>query len=332
MMIQLTTSCASSVDEGKGNTSNLLFSGQILPERNAGLNGAPSLKLEPGAACVAAVFDGRGSRAGKAAYMAASAFRATADRLRTVKDLEALYAKIHGDMVAASSSEAPLSAGAVAACVDGNMLSLASLGDCRVYLMRDRKLYMLSRESAEAAPEAAPCAPGTGDALGGSGAKPFTVKGALQPGDQLLLCTGWLCAALDAREILRTLDESATPSSALQQLARRAGARRGDIAAVLLKADGVEESEAPVEEPEALAEEPEAPVEEPKAPVEEPEAPVEKPEVPVEESEAPVEEPEVPVEESEAPAEESVEETAESPVKESLEDIIEAAVKELSEE
>ena len=58
-MIQLTTACVSSVDEDKENTSNLLFSGQILPERNAGLNGAPSVRLEPGAACVAAVFDGK---------------------------------------------------------------------------------------------------------------------------------------------------------------------------------------------------------------------------------------------------------------------------------
>ncbi len=30
-MIQLTTACVSSVDEDKENTSNLLFSGQILP-------------------------------------------------------------------------------------------------------------------------------------------------------------------------------------------------------------------------------------------------------------------------------------------------------------
>ena len=66
-MIQLTTACVSSVDETRGNTSNLLFSGQILPERNAGLNGAPSLKLEPGAACVAAVFDGNGTAAREAA-------------------------------------------------------------------------------------------------------------------------------------------------------------------------------------------------------------------------------------------------------------------------
>ena len=48
-MIQLTTACVSRVDETKGNTSNLLFSGQILPEHNAGLNGAPSVKSEPGA-------------------------------------------------------------------------------------------------------------------------------------------------------------------------------------------------------------------------------------------------------------------------------------------
>ena len=77
---------------------------------------------------------------------------------------------------------------------------------------------------------------------------PFTVKGTLQPGDQLLLCTGWLCAALDAREILRVLSEGETPSAALQLLARRAGSGRGDIAAVLLRAEGVAEPETTAEE------------------------------------------------------------------------------------
>jgi serine/threonine protein phosphatase PrpC len=114
--------------------------------------------------------------------------------------------------------------------------------------MRGRNLYLLSRESAATAPEAPPCAPGTGAALGESDVKPFTVKGTLLPGDQLLLCTGWLGAALEAREILRVLSESETPSAALQLLVRRAGSGRGDIAAVLWKAEGVAEPEEPAEE------------------------------------------------------------------------------------
>ncbi len=235
-MIQLTTACVSSVDETKGNTSNLLFSGQILPERNAGLNGAPTLKLEPGAACVAAVFDGVGD--GRAAYLAASAFRGAADSLRRVEDLDAIFARLHNEIADAAQEDRPLAAAAVAACVEDDRLALACLGACRAYLMRGQALYLLTRECADAAPQAAPPAPGKGRMLGAdAGAKPFTVKGALQPGDQLLLCTGWLCAALDAREMLRILAESESPSAALQQLARRAGSGRGDIAAVLLKAE-----------------------------------------------------------------------------------------------
>ena len=107
-MIQLTTACVSSVDEAKGNTSNLLFSGQILPERNGGLNGAPSVRLEPGATCVAAVFDGKGSAARKAAYLAAGAFRGAVGELHGVEDLEALYAKAHGDIAAAAAEEAAM--------------------------------------------------------------------------------------------------------------------------------------------------------------------------------------------------------------------------------
>lgn len=238
-MIQLTTACVSSVDESKGNTSNLLFSGQILPERNAGLNGAPSLRLEPGAPCVAAVFDGVGIAANKAAYLAAGAFRSAADTLRTTEDLETLYTKIHNDICAASAAQdgLPLSTGAVSACVDGDQLALACLGSCRAYLQRGKALYLLSRASADAAPQAAPPYPGEGPALGADAVPPFTVKGTLQPGDQLLLCTGWLCAALDAREMLRVLLEGETPGAALQLLVRRAGSGRGDIAAVLLKAE-----------------------------------------------------------------------------------------------
>ena len=238
-MIQLTTACVSSVDESKGNTSNLLFSGQILPERNAGLNGAPSLKLEPGAACTAAVFDGAGVGANKAAYVAAGAFRAASDTLHTTEDLESIYTRIHNDICAASAAQddLPLAASAVAACVGGDQLALACLGSCRAYLMRGKSLYLLSRESADVAPRATPPAPGDGAMLGADAVPPFTVKGTLLSGDQLLLCTGALAAALDAREILRVLLEGESAAAALQLLVRRAGSGRGDIAAVLLRAD-----------------------------------------------------------------------------------------------
>ena len=248
-MIQLTNACVSSVDESRGNSSNLLFSGQILPERNAGLNGAPSLKLEPGAACVAAVFDGAGEGACKAAYQAASAFRG-ADSPRTLEDLEVLFAHIHSGLCALSAEREgePLSTAAAAACVDGDQLALACLGGCRAYLLRERALYLLSRPGADTPPQTPPPAPDAGPRLGledsaESASRPFTLKGTLLPGDQLLLCTGWLPAALDAREMLRTLAEAESPSAALQQLARRAGSGRGDVAAVLLKA----EEAAPVE-------------------------------------------------------------------------------------
>ena len=245
-MIQLTTACVSSVDESRGNSSNLLFSGQILPEHNAGLNGAPSLKLDPGAACVAAVFDGVGEGACKAAYQAAGAFRA-ADVPQTLEDLEVLYAHIHSALRSLSAERGgePLTTSAASACVSGDQLALACLGGCRAYLMRERALYLLSRPGADTAPQTPPPAPDATPRLGledsaETASRPFTLKGTLLPGDQLLLCTGWLPAALDAREMLRTLAGAETPSDALLQLARRAGSGRGDVAAVLLKAEAAE--------------------------------------------------------------------------------------------
>ena len=245
-MIQLTTACVSSINEARGNSSNLLFSGQILPEHNAGLNGAPTLRLEPGAACVAAVFDGRGADGNKAAYIAASAFRAAGGELHSTDDLEALYMQIHNDIAAALAEDAhaQMAAAAVAACVDGDRLSLANLGACRAYLLREKALYLLSRASSDVGAQAVPPMPGEGPALGENATVPFTVRGTLLPGDQLLLCTGWLPAALDAREILRTLLDAATPGDALQRLVKRAGNGRGDLAIVLLKADAALEAEA----------------------------------------------------------------------------------------
>ena len=239
-MIQLTTACASRVDETKGNSSNLLFSGQILPERNAGLNGAPSLKLEPGALCVTAVLDGRGGAGRKAAYLAAGAFRAESSELHGPEDLETLYTRIHNDIAAAAAADEasePMATAAASVIVDGDRLSLANLGSCRVYLLRDRSLYRLSRASADTASQAPPPLPGGGPALGSDAVPPFTVKGTLQPGDQVLLCTGWLCAAVAEREILQTLTEYASPSDALLRLTALADGGSGDIAAVLLKAE-----------------------------------------------------------------------------------------------
>ena len=237
-MIQLFTACVSSVDEAGENTSNLLFSGQILPERNAGLNGAPSLKLDPGAICVAAVFDGRGAAGRRAAYLAASAFRAAGTDLHSTEDLEALYTGIHNEIAAAAAEGAsPMSASAVSACVAGDRLYLANLGSCRAYLLRDKSLYRLSRASADAASQSVPPLPGEGPTLGTDVIPPFTVKGTLQASDQLLLCTGWLCSAVAEREILHILLDSDMPGDALQRLAARAGRCSGDIAAVLMKAE-----------------------------------------------------------------------------------------------
>ncbi len=238
-MIQLTTACVSSVDEAKENTSNLLFSGQILPERNAGLNGAPSVRLEPGAPCIAAVFDGKGPAGRKAAYLAASAFRSSGADVHSAEDLEALYTKIHNDIAAAAAAEdgEPMAAAAVSVVVEGDRLTLANLGFCRAYLLRDKALYRLSRVSADAASQSAPPLPGEGPLLGGESVPPFTVKGTLLPDDQLLLCTGWLCSAVSERDILHVLMDSPTPGDALQRLVKRAGRGNGDITGVLLKAE-----------------------------------------------------------------------------------------------
>jgi len=240
-MIQLTTACVSSVDETRGNTSNLLFSGQILPERNAGLNGTPTLQLEPGARCVAAVFDGFGSNARKAAYHAAAAFRSAGDIPAALSDLESLFSSIHTELSAAAQepvAEAPMAASAVAAAVDGDRLCLVSIGSCRAYLMRDKALYLLTRSGADAVCPSQPT-PEEGPWLGSDEAAPYTLSGPIRAGDRLLLCTGWLCAAVAPKEMLRAIAEAASPGEALQRIVGTAAGAPGDKAAILLSAEDV---------------------------------------------------------------------------------------------
>jgi len=105
-MYQLTTACiCAAADTTGGNLDNLLFAGQILPEKNGGLNGTPALKLDSDWPFVAAVFTGAGPAvaARKAAYAAAASLKASGEKPTSDETLREMLT----DAGTAVSVEAP---------------------------------------------------------------------------------------------------------------------------------------------------------------------------------------------------------------------------------
>ena len=227
-MLTFQASCICNSEALRGaNSDNVLFSGQILPEANGGLAGVPTAKFTQDPPFAAAVLDGCGSAGAKAACFAAGAFRGVADKLHSEQDLAALLTELHGEF----SSKAPADTGisAVGILVSGDRLYLSNYGSCRAYLVRDRALYILSRQESGSA------------FLGAVGvaAKPYALSGSLKPGDQLLLCSDGLHTVLNDTTVLQVLCSGSGTAAALQTLQQKAAARgtADTVTAILLRFD-----------------------------------------------------------------------------------------------
>lgn len=241
-MFELSVACICNTSQNEtGNKDNLLFSGQILPETNGGLNGAPSIRVDQNQPFLAAVFTGaeQSSAGEKAAYIAASAFRSAGNSIRNISDLESQFLFINTQIgqQARDFNLGENGSYALAACVDGNCLSLANLGACRAYLYRDRKLYLLSKESASGS------SPITGMPYLGlpedAYIRPYCVSGKIISGDQLLLCTPGLSNRLDELTLLKKIAQGETPSASLEEINENASRRTGtgSVTAVLVRFD-----------------------------------------------------------------------------------------------
>lgn len=242
-MFQLSVACVCNTSQNDtGNKDNLLFSGQILPETNGGLNGAPSIRVDQNQPFLAAVFTGaeNASAGEKAAYIAASAFRSAGSSIRNITDLESQFLFIN-TQIGQQARDFSLGANgtyALAACVTGSSLSLANLGACRAYLYRNRKLYLLSQESAEGTHKPETTVPYLGlpeEAY----VRPCCISGKIESGDQLLLCTPGLYDRMDELTLLKIIAEGSSPSASLEQInanaVRRTGS--GSLTAILMRFD-----------------------------------------------------------------------------------------------
>lgn len=222
-MLQIAASCICNAETVVGNNrDNLLFAGQILPEVNAGLAGVPELRIKADSPVTAAVFSGFGSNGISAAYYAASSFHSAAPR--NEKDLDTLMGEIHQELAVKAAYDTGCSAAAV--CIFDDRLCISNLGSCRIYLLRDKSLYLLSRHREGAFLGAANCSDW-----------PYLLSGKPEPGDQLLLCSKGFSDAVTEQAILRQLSAADSGADALQQLLAQAGPRRTNdsFTAVLLR-------------------------------------------------------------------------------------------------
>lgn len=214
-MRSITASCICSLDPNAGaNRDNLLFSGQLLPERNGGLAGTPSTHADQ--PFVTGVFRGYGpdGSGAAAAHRAASALLQAGEDLAFGASLWERLSPLCAETLTETGE--PTGCAGAAAVFSEERLHLFSCGGCRAYLFRDRALFLLSPAEE---------------------AQPYSLDGVPLAGDRLLLCTATLAEALSAQQILEQCAGARSDAAALQQLlklARSQGA--GDsVTAVLLR-------------------------------------------------------------------------------------------------
>lgn len=206
-MLQLSASCICNAEAQPGiNQDNLLFAGQLLPEKNGGLSGTPTLKLPQDQHFVAAVLDGSARGGEAAAHAAAAALRDAADAVTNEAALAAQLSRAEG-------------CAAACICVRGDRLYLADRDDCRAYLLRERSLYLLSAQQ--------------------PGQEVHTASGLLRAGDALLLCSDGVWRILTPDAILTLLSQTANTRDAIQLLLKqvRAAGGKDTVTAVMLRAD-----------------------------------------------------------------------------------------------
>ena len=231
----------------RNNQDNFIFDGRMLPAENQGVDGVSTAAMTADQPVLAAVFDGMGgySNGELAAFLAADAFFRNGEAAFASGGLDILMAQI-GDSICAKAEQLrvnDMGTTAAAVCLRDDQLQLVNLGDSRIYLYRNRRLYRLSEDHTNYAmleklgiknrkPELT-------QYLGMSREivlAPYKSKVKLLPGDKLLLCTDGLYEALEELTFLRAVRDAGEPEDALRlllQLAREQGAK-DNITAILI--------------------------------------------------------------------------------------------------
>lgn len=222
--------------EGQQNSNNCCFNGRCMEPDNHGLRHPACYERELKEGEYAALFDGIGPAAGKAAYTAARAFlqqtRDLADYLIPEREyLERLCHGMEEALLATGEGEQGLGTAFAALYFTPRRVYMCSLGDTGVFLARQGIFTRISQIPG------ASCRSRCSAGYLGAGSAPYMAKGEFQPGDRYLICTDSIIRVMSNLELSGLLQTGEDVDASLKQLLTRARSRnlRDDLAAILLE-------------------------------------------------------------------------------------------------
>lgn len=221
--------------EGQQNSNNCCFNGRCLEQDNHGLRNPACYERELKEGECAALFDGLGAGAGKAAHTAARAFQQQARDLEAylIPEREYLERLCHGmeeALLAAVEGEQGLGTAFAALYFTPRRVYMCSLGDTGVFLARQGIFTRISQIPGTA------CRSRSCAGYLGAGTAPYVIKGTPTSGDRYLICTDSIIRVMSNLELSGLLQTVFDTDECLEQLLNktRAHNRSDDIAAILV--------------------------------------------------------------------------------------------------
>lgn len=237
----------------KNNQDNLLFDGEILPEKHDEffVKGVVGFS-EP--AFFAGVFDGMGGHecGERASYLTAQTAQRYADALPEAKFISKFLTQIcleANDVVCADSEDIQMGTTAAMLCISEKKYYLCNIGDSPVFLLRNGRLQQISEDhngramyervtGRKADPKQkfklTQC---IGISRKEIQIEPYTCEGTVMDGDTFLLCSDGVTDMLNADTIRNILLEPIAPQGMVMRLIdmSMAAGGRDNITAICLK-------------------------------------------------------------------------------------------------
>lgn len=236
-MYQISVACGCNIGKVRANNEdNIYLNGRTLEQTNRGLKGTLTSKHLLDTEKCFAVFDGMGGeQAGEvASFTAARALRAEQERLREYMMRPSAFLKqacaAMNDAVCEACEQLPygrMGTTAAALLFTAEEVYACSLGDSRIYRLRDRVLTQMSVDDNEPAPEGAenrktPLTQYLGVFPDELTLVPHLVKSELRSGDFYLLCSDGLTDMLPNVVIADCIRQHTSVKQSTEHLIRAA--------------------------------------------------------------------------------------------------------------
>lgn len=252
MYYKLSAACGCSTGRTrKNNEDNFYFNGHILNERNNGLDTVASMECSKIEGTCFCVFDGMGGEeyGELASFAAASTLKANMrefDGNTQISNswLENLCEAMNDAVCARAEELSSRSMGTTMAmlCFSSDKVHACNIGDSRIYLLRDHKLFMLSEEHVEVRPPGSrKRKPGLTQYLGVFKdellLEPYIAVCEIQENDVYLICSDGLTDMLTGDEIYSCMKQRNSAKRTVDHLISQANRNGGhdNITALIVK-------------------------------------------------------------------------------------------------